>query len=60
MGTLLVLAASNLATMFLTAWLLRCAATGRSPIPVLPRAVSVENGDAEPQEVQPAKGRPRL
>lgn len=57
MGPAILIVLSNLATMFLTAWLLHRAKTGMSPAPSMPGKVAVHS---EPVETQPTKGRPIL
>ncbi len=53
-----ILPLSNLATMLITAWVIHCAKTGRSPVPSFPAKVQVhENNDPEPIH---EKGRPIL
>lgn len=63
MGTALTISLitlSNLAIMFLTAWLLHRHQRGLTPMPSLPRPVEIENiEEAYEREAQP-KGRPVL
>lgn len=56
MGTLIVLALSNLCTMFVTSWLLHRSEKGLSPLPSLPHKTEIDNHEDETPVY--SKGRP--